>query len=122
MLQFKIKYQDVYGKPIACDVLRVNDIEEAINVAVDYCLSHGSAWGCEISNAAGFVVRMTQPMILVEFWSRGAESRPVVDRVKLPIKLCTPKNLARLAAERGSLFVLCPRKYGCRQIQPHIAL
>lgn len=58
MLQFKIKYQDVYGKPIACDVLRVNDIEEAINVAVDYCLSHGSTWGCEISNAAGFVVRV----------------------------------------------------------------
>lgn len=58
MLQFKIKYQDVYGKPIACDVLRVNDIEEAINVAVDYCLSHGSTWGCEISNAGGFVVRV----------------------------------------------------------------
>lgn len=58
MLQFKIKYQDVYGKPIACDVLRVNDIEEAINVAVDYCLAHCTAWGCEFSNAAGFVLRV----------------------------------------------------------------
>ena len=58
MLQFKVKYQDVYGKPIACDVLRVNDIEGAINVVVDYCLSHGTTWGCEISNAAGFVVRV----------------------------------------------------------------
>lgn len=58
MLQFKVKYQDVFGKPIACDVLRVRDIEEAINVVVDYCLSHGSTWGCEISNAGGFVVRV----------------------------------------------------------------
>lgn len=58
MLQFKIKYQDVYGKPITCDVLRVNDIEEAINVAVDYCLAHSTTWGCEISNAGGFVVRV----------------------------------------------------------------
>lgn len=58
MLQFKVQYQDVYGKPFACDVLRVRDIEEAINVVVDYCLSHGSAWGCEIYNAAGFVVRV----------------------------------------------------------------
>lgn len=58
MLQFKATYQDVFGKPIACDVLRVNDIEEAINVVVDYCLSHGTTWGCEISNAGGFVVRV----------------------------------------------------------------
>lgn len=58
MLQFKIKYQDVYGKPIACDVLRVRDIEEAINVVVDYCLAHSTAWGCEISNAGGFVLRV----------------------------------------------------------------
>lgn len=57
-------------------------------------------------------------MYLVEFWSRDAEWRPEVDHEKLPAKLCTPKNLARLAAERGSLFVLCPKKYGCRQIQP----
>lgn len=47
MLQFKVKYQDVYGKPIACDVLHVNDIEEAINVVVDYCLAHSTTWGCE---------------------------------------------------------------------------
>lgn len=58
MLQFKIKYQDVYGKPIACVVLRVRDIEEAINVAVDYCLAHSTTWGCEISNAGGFVLRV----------------------------------------------------------------
>lgn len=58
MLQFKATFQDVYGKPVACDVLHVRDIEEAINVVVDYCLSHGSTWGCEISNAAGFVVRV----------------------------------------------------------------
>lgn len=58
MLQFKATYQDVYGKPIACDVLRVNDIEEAINVVVDYCLSHSTTWGCEITNAGGFVLRV----------------------------------------------------------------
>lgn len=58
MLQLKIRYQDVYNKTIASDVLHVNDIEEAINVVVDYCLSHGTTWGCEISNAAGFVVRV----------------------------------------------------------------
>lgn len=58
MLQFKVKYQDVYGKTIACNVLRVRDIEEAINVAVDYCLAHSTTWGCEISNAGGFVLRV----------------------------------------------------------------
>lgn len=58
MLQFKATYQDVYGRPVSSNVLRVRDIEEAINVVVDYCLSHGSAWGCEISNAGGFVVRV----------------------------------------------------------------
>lgn len=58
MLQIKATYQDVYGKPIAGDVLHVSDIEEAINVAVDYCLAHRTAWGCEFSNAAGFVLRI----------------------------------------------------------------
>lgn len=58
MLQLKVSYQDVFNKPIACDVLRVNDIEEAINVAVDYCLAHRSAWGCEFTNAGGFILRV----------------------------------------------------------------
>lgn len=58
MLHIKATYQDVYGKPIASDVLHVSDIEEAINVAVDYCLAHRTAWGCEFSNAAGFVLRI----------------------------------------------------------------
>lgn len=58
MLHIKATYQDVYGKPIASDVLRVSDIEEAINVAVDYCLAHSTTWGCELSNAAGFVLRI----------------------------------------------------------------
>lgn len=58
MFKIKATYQNVFGKPIASDVLHVNDIEEAINVAVDYCLSHGSTWGCEFTNAAGFVLRI----------------------------------------------------------------
>ena len=57
-------------------------------------------------------------MYLVEFWSRDTESRPIVDCEWLPIESCTKLTLARLAAERGSLFVLCPQKYGCKQIQP----
>ena len=79
MLQFKIKYQDAYGKPIACDVLHVNDIEEAINVAVDYCLSHGSTWGCEISNAAGFVLR-------VQF---NQAREPLADLRHIELKKCS---------------------------------
>lgn len=58
MLHIKATYQDAYGKAIASDVLRVSDIEEAINVAVDYCLAHRTAWGCEFSNDAGFVLRI----------------------------------------------------------------
>lgn len=58
MLQFKVQYQDVYAQHITCDVLRVRDIEEAINVVVDYCLAHSTTWGCEISNAGGFVLRI----------------------------------------------------------------
>lgn len=58
MLHFKVNYQDVFCKPIASDVLHVNDIEEAINVVVDYCLSHRTTWGAEISNARGFVLRV----------------------------------------------------------------
>lgn len=56
MLHFKVNYQDVFCKPIASDVLHVNDIEEAINVVVDYCLSHRTTWGAEISNARGTYV------------------------------------------------------------------
>lgn len=61
---------------------------------------------------------MTQPMHLVEFWSRDEDYQPIVDTEWLPAESCTKINLARLAAERGSLFVLCPQKYGCKQIQP----
>lgn len=76
MLQLKATYQDVYGKIIACDVLRVNDIEEAINVAVDYCLAHSTTWGCEISNAGGFVLR-------VQF---NQARKPLADLRKISLK------------------------------------
>lgn len=56
----------------------------------------------------------------VEFWSRNSELRPIVEGEMLPIESCTKMNLARLAAERGSLFVVCPQKFGCKQIQPNV--
>ena len=79
MLQFKVSYQDVFCKSIASDVLHVNDIEEAINVVVDYCLSHRTTWGAEIANAGGFVLR-------VQF---NQARKPIADLRHIPLKKYT---------------------------------
>lgn len=61
---------------------------------------------------------MSEPKCLVEFWSREAEYYRIAEYKLLPLKSCTLKYLARLAAERNALFVLCPQKYGRKQIKP----
>ena len=75
MSNFKITYKDVYSKPVSSDVLDVVDLEDAINEVVDFCIRHPRVWQGEISNAAGFVCRV----------SFNQARKPVADLYRVPL-------------------------------------
>lgn len=58
MLHFSISYLDAYMRKQTSESIKVPSLESAMEVAVDYCLAHPTAWAAEIHNRAGFVLRI----------------------------------------------------------------
>ena len=79
MSQLKVTYKDVYSKPVSTDVLDVVDLDDAISNVVDFCIRHPRVWQGEISNAAGFVCRV----------SFNQARKPVAELCRIPLKKYT---------------------------------